>query len=79
MSWTFVTGDSSALKQLIRHSYLQPYQDAPGQREKITHSSMLVLVDKDQRIRGFYNTLRPEEMKKLQQELNVLRCEYKSQ
>lgn len=76
-AWTFVTGDSASLASLIRKDYLQPYQLAPGGVEKITHSNMAVLVDNDMRIRGFYNVLDAADLKKLEEELNVLRCEYR--
>ncbi|MBX3102018.1 MAG: SCO family protein [Bacteroidetes bacterium] len=75
--WAFVSGDSAALRTLIMEGYLQSVKDTPELPEKITHSSMLVLVDADSRLRGFYNSQEPADMKRLQEELNVLRCEYK--
>jgi protein SCO1/2 len=77
--WAFVSGDSAALRTLIMQGYLQSVQDTPQLEEKITHSSMLVLVDADSRIRGFYNSYEKADMKRLKEELNVLRCEYRVQ
>lgn len=54
--WLFVTGSKAELVRLVRDGFKLPVaenaQAAPG--ERVTHATRLVLLDKDARIRGWY-------------------------
>jgi protein SCO1 len=54
--WLFVTGPKAELVRLVRDGFKLPVaenaQAAPG--ERVTHAARLVLLDKDARIRGWY-------------------------
>ena len=78
--WTFLTGPDSVILNVVRDGYKQSALKTPDGPEKVTHSGFLVLVDKDLRLRGFYDVLNPQigkkEFERLVEEINVLGCEY---
>lgn len=78
--WTFLTGAESDIVRVIKDGYMQAVLKTPDGKEKVTHSGFLVLVDKDLRLRGFYDVLNPQigkkEFDRLVDEINVLACEY---
>lgn len=60
LPWLFVTGDQGAVETLVRDGFrLAIASLPPGERETsaepITHSDRLVLVDRQQQIRGYYH------------------------
>ena len=52
--WDFLTGDKKELYRLARKSFLIVASDGDGGPDDFIHSEMLVLVDKNKKIRGFY-------------------------
>jgi protein SCO1/2 len=79
--WIFLTGNEDEMFRIVKDGYKQAVLKTPEGKERITHSEHVVLVDKDLRIRGFYNILDGEigekEFKRLTEEINVLDCEYR--
>ena len=79
--WIFLTGDENEMIKIVKDGYKQAVLKTPEGKEQITHSDRVVLVDKDLRIRGFYNLLDGEigekEKQRLLDEINVLDCEYR--
>lgn len=79
--WIFLTGNEDEMFRIVKDGYKQAVLKTPEGKERITHSERVVLVDKDLRIRGFYNILDGEigekEFKRLTEEINVLDCEYR--
>jgi protein SCO1/2 len=77
--WLFVTGTDTTLYRLATKGYLIPADKAndtiQGELGYI-HSDMLVLVDPDLRIRGFYSGLDSLQIKKLMDDLILLSLEY---
>jgi protein SCO1/2 len=64
--WSFVTGDRQSLYDLSIKGFKLGVDDKQGtEAEPITHSSRFVLVDKDARIRGYYNGSEEEDLKRL--------------
>lgn len=64
--WFFVTGDRQSLYDLSIKGFKLGVDDKQGtEAEPITHSSRFVLVDKDARIRGYYNGSEDEDLKRL--------------
>lgn len=71
-NWQFLTGDSSQIYQLAREGFLvDAFKDTTAQVNYI-HSPMLILVDPQSRIRGYYDSANKEEMEKLVGEIKVL-------
>lgn len=72
--WYFLTGNLAEVNSLARNSFF--LNALPKDRDSvIAHSPLLVLVDSKHRIRGYYDGTREEEIKKLRDEIIVLRLE----
>lgn len=54
-NWDLLTGDKKELYRLARKSFLLVATDGDGGPDDFIHSDRLVLIDKEQRIRGFYD------------------------
>ena len=64
--WHFLTGGKDKLHDLSIKGFKLALDETDGTDvEPITHSTRLVLVDKDGRIRGYYGGTEDEEMKRL--------------
>lgn len=53
--WKFVTGEKKKLYDLARYDYFLPVQPGNGSSEDFIHSDQMVLLDKESRVRGYYN------------------------
>lgn len=55
--WLFATGDKDALTRLIKEGFLLPVAENAAARpgERVAHSSKFVLIDRDGRLRGWYD------------------------
>ena len=74
--WMFVTGDKKALYEIARTSYLLNAEQGDGGPDDFIHSEQVVLIDKEKRIRGFYDGTDYNEITRLIDEVKVLRLEY---
>ena len=75
--WLFLTGNKSDLYAHARKAYfigVQEGNQAAGD-EAFIHSDQLVLIDKKQRIRGYFTGTEPDEIKRLIDEIKVLKAE----
>lgn len=64
--WHFLTGEKEKLYDLSIKGFKLALDDTGGtDAEPITHSTRLVLVDREGKIRGYYGGTDEEEMKKL--------------
>lgn len=75
--WNMVTGDKKQIYQLARKSYLAVKTDGDGGPYDMIHTENFILVDKERRIRGFYDGTDKESMEQLLHDLQVLKNEYK--
>jgi protein SCO1/2 len=75
--WYFVTGDKKAIYDLARKSYFVTAMEGDGGPDDFIHSDQLVLVDKEGRIRGYYDGTDPKETDRLIDEIRVLEAAYK--
>ena len=66
-NWFFLTGDKAEIVSLAK-KYMTNFKKTEDGTD-FYHSSHTVLVDKNQNIRGFYNTLMEEEMDQLKKDL----------
>ncbi|MDA3614108.1 SCO family protein [Polluticaenibacter yanchengensis] len=72
--WQFLTGNKVALYNLARVSYLidDPKNNVGTIDDQFLHSQFLALVDRQGRVRGVYDGLKPSEMKDLKDDINIL-------
>lgn len=76
--WNLVTGNKKHIYELARKSYLAVKEDGNGGEYDMIHTENFILVDKDRRIRGFYDGTDTEEMEKLLSDLKLLKASYKN-
>jgi len=74
--WNLVTGDKKQIYELARKSYLAVKIDGDGGPFDMIHTENFILVDKQKRIRGFYDGTNTEEIERLLKDLEVLRASY---
>jgi protein SCO1/2 len=68
--WRFLTGDKQAIIRLARDGFKLPATDDPN-----VHSLRLVLVDRDARIRGYFDSTDDKSIANLKNELKELLVE----
>ena len=74
--WMFVTGDKKELYDIARTGYLLNAEQGDGGPDDFIHTQNFALIDKDKRIRGFYDGTDSTEMNKLMVDIDVLLAEY---
>ena len=74
--WNLVTGSKEEIYNLARKSYLAA-KNTPYDPYELIHTENFVLVDTQRRIRGFYDGTDPEAIKKLLDDIEILRAEEK--
>ncbi len=73
--WNLVTGSKEEIYDLARKSYLATKTIGDGGPYDMIHTENFVLVDKEKRIRGFYDGTDPEAIQKLLKDIAVLEKE----
>lgn len=74
--WNLVTGDKKQIYELARKSYLAVKNDGDGGPYDMIHTENFILVDKEKRIRGFYDGTNPEDIDKLLADIKILKKSY---
>ncbi|WP_340066857.1 SCO family protein [Ascidiimonas aurantiaca] len=74
--WNLVTGDKKHIYELARKSYLAVKNDGDGGPFDMIHTENFILVDKQKRIRGFYDGTNEEDIQRLLSDLEALKKEY---
>ncbi|MRI00881.1 SCO family protein [Kriegella sp. EG-1] len=74
--WNLVTGNKKQIYELARKSYLAVQTVGNGGPFDMIHTENFILVDKEKRIRGFYDGTKSEEIDKLMNDLEVLKASY---
>lgn len=77
--WNLVTGDKKQIYELARKSYLAVKNDGDGGPFDMIHTENFILVDKERRIRGFYDGTNQEEIEKLLDDLAILKASYQTE
>ncbi len=77
--WNLVTGDKKQIYELARKSYLAVKTDGDGGPFDMIHTENFILVDKEKRIRGFYDGTDKEAVEQLLDDLRVLKASYKKE
>jgi len=71
--WNLFTGSKKEIYELARKSFLVAKNDGDGGKYDMIHTENFVLVDKESRIRGFYDGTNEDEMKKLLVDITILK------
>ena len=77
--WNITTGAKTHIYELARKSYFAVLDEGTGDENDFIHTEQFVLVDKEKRIRGYYDGTEKEDMKKLKKDILLLKEEYASQ
>lgn len=75
--WNFVTGDKKQIYNLARKTYFAAITEGDGGINDFIHTENFVLVDKEKRLRGFYDGTSKEDVDRLIEDINALLYEYK--
>ena len=73
--WNLLTGDKIEIYNLARRSYLVVQEDGNGDEHDMIHTENFVLIDKQRRIRGYYNGTQREDMDQIRADIDILRQE----
>lgn len=74
--WHLATGDKKHIYNLARKSYFACLDEGDGGVQDFIHTENLVLVDKDRRLRGFYDGTSDADVQRLIDEIGYLLKEY---
>ena len=76
--WNITTGAKTHIYELARKSYFAVLDEGNGDENDFIHTEQFVLVDKEKRIRGYYDGTEKEDMEKLKEDIVLLKEEYAS-
>ena len=74
--WNLVTGDKKQIYELARKSYLAVMDDGDGGAYDMIHTENFMLIDKERRIRGYYDGTNKEDVEKLIRDIEILKSTY---
>src|SRR5690606_12634587 len=74
--WKFVTGDKKQIYDLARKTYFAAVTEGDGGGEDFIHTENFVLVDKEKRLRGFYDGTSKKDVDRLINDIYTLLSEY---
>ena len=74
--WKLVTGPKKHIYELARRSYFAVTTEGDGGESDFIHTENFILVDKERKIRGFYDGTSQEDMNRLKEDITILRYEY---
>ncbi len=75
--WNVTTGDKKHIYELARKSYFAVLDEGNGDENDFIHTEQFVLVDKERRIRGYYDGTEKKDMEKLIADITLLKEEYR--
>ena len=76
--WNLMTGNKKQIYDLARKSYLVAKAIPDGKNHGMIHTENFVLVDRDKRIRGYYDGTNIEDMDKLLDDIQILIKSYEN-
>lgn len=75
--WNVTTGPKTHIYDLARKNYFAVLDEGgDGGENDFIHTEQFVLIDKERRIRGFYDGTKLEDMEKLKKDIVILKKEY---
>ncbi len=79
-TWYILTGDKPQIYNLARRSYFAIFdQGGKGDEADFIHTENFVLVDKEKRIRGYYDGTSAEDVDRLIEDYWILKAEYEKE
>jgi protein SCO1/2 len=75
--WKFVTGDRKQIYNLARKTYFAAITEGDGGLDDFVHTENFVLVDKEKKLRGFYDGTSKKDVDRLIVDIYALLEEYK--
>ena len=73
--WDLLTGDKKDIYRIARNSFMVVATDGDGGPEDFIHSERLILIDRQRRIRGYYNGTSRQETDQLISDIKKLKNE----
>ena len=73
--WHLVTGDKKEIYKLARKSYFAVLDEGDGGAQDFIHTEQFILVDKKKRIRGYYDGTDSKEIKRIIDDIYLLKKE----
>ncbi len=73
--WEITTGDKKHLYELARKSYFAVLDEGDGGEQDFIHTEQFILIDKKRQIRGFYDGTDAEEMRRIINDIKILKKE----
>ena len=70
--WNLLTGDKKEIYNLARRSYLVVQEDGNGDEHDMIHTENFVLIDRQRRIRGYYDGTQREAMDQIRADIDIL-------
>ena len=70
--WNLLTGDKSKIYSLARNSFLVVKENGKSNSHDMVHTENFVLVDREKRIRGFYDGTDDKDMQVLKKDIEIL-------
>jgi protein SCO1/2 len=74
--WNVTTGSKKHIYDLARKNYFAVLDEGTGDENDFIHTEQFVLVDKERRIRGYYDGTNKEDMQKIIADIAILKEEY---
>ena len=74
--WNITTGPKKHIYDLARKNYFAVFDEGNGDENDFIHTEQFVLIDKERRIRGFYDGTEKKDMNKIKKDLIILKREY---
>ena len=74
--WNITTGSKTHIYDLARKNYFAVLDEGNGDENDFIHTEQFVLIDKERRIRGFYDGTEIEDMNKIKKDITILKREY---
>jgi len=74
--WKLTTGSKKHIYELARRSYFAVTTEGDGGESDFIHTENFILVDKERKIRGFYDGTSKDDMERLKEDIEILRYEY---
>ena len=70
--WNLLTGDKSKIYSLARKSFLVVKENGKSTSHDMIHTESFVLVDREKRIRGFYDGTDDKDIQTLKKDIDIL-------
>ncbi|MCB9360200.1 MAG: SCO family protein [Flavobacteriales bacterium] len=74
--WKFVTGDKKEIYNLARKTYFAAITEGDGGVDDFIHTENFILIDKEKRLRGFYDGTSEKDINRLITDIYTLLSEY---